>query len=401
MNHQCIFSDVYLVFVSNILTHAIAIALALVAPDAHASIRCEVLFRPKIQASAEASAGIVFGEKVVNELRLRLAQLRMTHPQDFAPGEHGSERMQQLRSENLRIAVERMQLLRSGKFRIAVAANVQMRAEILKNGLKNLHETGTTFGRNDIDQRNAAESHLAGLPLDGYLRLPAEFKPKYGFLLFEKDGDFPWLAAPPTESMGDFYILKPTVHSRTTATRGDSLVAHEITQKLKNGIDPWTNLPGQYERLRKYYYELFDMPFPEVWRPTAWRDQFLPLDAIDLIAPKGAHPIEIDLVEHFLFNNSYLEGQVWGPLRPAHIHALAIDRAPQRDERRNLNANMIADYSAAGVKLYFKHTAGTFLRVSDFWPTIEKNIKMGQHYSDAVKNAFKTIQPRPLSILEI
>jgi len=196
--------------------------------------------------------------------------------------------------------------------------------------------------------------------------------------------------------MGDFYILKPTVHSRTTVTRGDSLVAFEFAQMLKAGIDPWKNDPLGWPDLYKNHYDRFEIPLPEAWHPTAWRDQFLTLDAVDLIAPKGVHPIENDLVNHFLFNNDYLEAHVWGSLQPTHIHAFAMDRFGS-----DLDADLIATYRAAGIQLYFKHEEGTFLRVSDYWPTIEKNIKMGQDYDDAVRNAFKIAPLRPLSILEI
>jgi len=183
--------------VSKFLTFAVAFALSPLATGAQASVRCTEIFSPKIQGSNEISAGIHFGEKLVHELRMRLENLRKTHPQDFVFENSGSERMQQMRAKTFETTLKRMQQLRSGNFRIAVAANVKMRAEILKFGLKNLHQTNATFGRNDVSLRNTVESHLAGLPLEQYTQLPAEFKPKYGFLRFENDGDFPWLAAPP------------------------------------------------------------------------------------------------------------------------------------------------------------------------------------------------------------
>ncbi|MGK5082251.1 hypothetical protein WDW37_03015 [Bdellovibrionota bacterium FG-1] len=208
---------------------------------------------------------------------------------------------------------------------VAVGMGEESRSQILRTGIKNFRETGTS--PNNAYHRESAEASYLGMTTKRYEALPDALKPKYGILRPTKKNS----SEPPhIRSLEDRYILKmDRIRKRMTWSPGDSL--NRLTMGMRAGL--------AIEPLKAIFRALMSVSTGTIHRPYSWDHLFIPWDHRELMAPFLKSNFEPDyrqggseVLKVKSYVNDYLEVQVWGEISPQDIQAFEFTKSPPSHE---------------------------------------------------------------------
>lgn len=232
--------------------------------------------------------------------------------------------------------------LQQGDFSFALQAPQQHLETILQQGFKNLHETKTGGGIENLTIRTAVELSMSGLSAEKYQSLPLSSRPKYAMLWPSVTGPLQHYTA--RIEYGDIVFILKNENVKERAT--------------------WSPLDS-FDLLRDQYYD--DLAKGKVPKNLTWYQQFIPMSRLELatlfiheydkasFARKSLNrsfmPKKLKAQGEVLdFNpperaNSYLEFQIWGELKPQDIQAIVfLAEPPSIDSLRLLKELSIDVY---------------------------------------------------------
>lgn len=222
------------------------------------------------------------------------------------------------------------------QYKFGVIAPSSLRTKIFgngeNNGLVNQYIAGSSKGSFAHPLRVSAESSQLGLSLEEYMKVPLEYRPKYGILFF---GDTLTQFSPLQQYGDDLIILKHDLEKRITFTFGTSL----------------TKFCNQNPRIKSNFAEL-------AAKPNDWRKIYIPFRFF---------PIMFFYLRPELFNNNLnflnfgnslvVEIQIFGEVTIKDIQAIVFTKKyPTLEEIQLFYENNIVVYNGMMHDIYNYYT---------------------------------------------